>query len=259
MGDLDVSLQDGRLQAGPVRGRGEYGGSATARIVLEPEGETYRLTIEMRAEKLYYALSREAENREQQVPHDVLFDLTGTGTSLHAIAGSADGRIIILQGEGRMDNLSLGLLTTDVLGKLLSSLNPFSREERYTRLECGVLVTYVEEGVARLRPLIAVTDKMKIAGRGSIDLSTEKLDLSWVAKPRRGIGLSASTITNPYVKLGGTLSAPSLTVKPLQAATATTAAIMTGGLSILAKGFWDRFTSGTRACEKLKENLINEE
>ena len=122
-----------------------------------------------------------------------------------------------------------------------------------------MLVTYVEGGVARLRPLIAVTDQMTIAGRGSIDLSTEKLDLSWVAKPRRGIGLSASAITNPYIKLGGTLSAPSLAVKPLQATTATAAAITTGGLSILAKGFWDRFTSGTRACEKLKEKVIKED
>ena len=257
--DLVVSLQDGRLQVGPVQSHDGQGGTVRSRLVLEPEGDTYRLTLHTQAEKVHYSLSRAAENREQRVPHDLLLDLTGAGTSLHDIAGSADGRIIILQGEGRMDNSALDLLTTDVLGKLFSSLNPFSRQEPYTRFECGVLVIYIEQGVARLRPLIAVTDKMKIAGRGRIDLSTEKLDISWVAKPRKGIGLSASAITNPYIKLGGTLSAPALTVKPLQATTATAAAITTGGLSILAKGFWDRFTSGTRACEKIKKSLIHEE
>ena len=91
---------------------------------------------------------------------------------------------------------------------------------------------------------------MKIAGHGSIDFKTEKLNLNYAAKPRKGIGLSASTFTNPYIKLGGTLSDPKVTVKPLTAATATAAAITTGGLSILAKGFWDRFTSGKRACRK---------
>ena len=150
---------------------------------------------------------------EERVPHDVLLSLTGAGTDLHAIAVSADGRLIVLQGEGRFDNATLSLLTTDMLGKLFSTLNPFSRKERYTRLECGVHVAHLENGVARIQPLLGVTDKMKIAGRGRIDLSTEKLDFSWVAKPRRGIGLSASTITNPYIKLGGTLSTPSLSVK----------------------------------------------
>ena len=77
----------------------------------------------------------------------------------------------------------------------------------------------------------------------------------WAAKPRRGVGLSASALTNSYIKLGGTLSEPSLTIKPLQAVTATTAAVATAGLSILAKGFWDRFTSGKRSCRKAKKRV----
>ena len=102
-------------------------------------------------------------------------------------------------------------------------------------------------------PLGLVTDKMKILGRGKVDLETEKLALSWTAKPRHGRGLSASSITNHYVKLAGTLSKPHLTVKPLKAATTTAAAVGTVGLSLLAKGFWDRFTSSKRACEKVKK------
>ena len=86
---------------------------------------------------------------------------------------------------------------------------------------------YVEDGVAKLDPLGLVTDKMKILGRGSVDLETEKIDLSWTAKPRRGLGLSASSITNQYLKLGGTLSKPHVTVKPLTAATTTAAAVGT--------------------------------
>ena len=97
------------------------------------------------------------------------------------------------------------------------------------------------------------SDKMKIVGHGKIQLETEKIDFSWTAKPRRGIGLSASIITNPYVKLSGTLSKPHVTVKPLHAAGATAAAVGTAGLSLLAKGFWDRLTSTKRVCKKARK------
>ena len=169
------------------------------------------------------------------------------------MASTANGRIVVVQGEGSFDNSTLDRLTTDALSKINSALNPFSKKDRYTGLECGVHVTRIEDGVAKLGPIVMVTNKMQIVGQGEIDLATEKLNLSWTAKPRKGIGLSASTFTNPYVKLSGTLAEPSVTVKPLQATATTAAAVTTGGLSILAKGFWDRFTSGTKACKKAKK------
>jgi hypothetical protein len=107
--------------------------------------------------------------------------------------------------------------------------------------------------VVKLDPFALVTDKMKIVGRGKVNLETEKLDLNWTAKPRRGIGLSASMLTNPYIKLVGTLSNPQVSVKPLSAAGNTAAAFGTAGLSLLAKGFWDRFTSTKSVCRKARK------
>ena len=60
-------------------------------------------------------------------------------------------------------------------------------------------------------------------------INTEKLNLEWVTKPRKGLGLSASMITNPYIKLGGTLGNPSIEMKPLEALTTTGAAVATAG------------------------------
>ena len=246
---LDLSLQDSRLEVGLLQGEGVYGGTVSGSIAVEPDGQAYRMAAQFRAEHL--RLSPASDERGlQPTPYDAQLDLTGTGKSLHGMASTADGRVIIFQDEGSFDNRALHLLTTDALATVIAALNPFSKKERYTGIVCGVHVTHVEDGVARLDPLAIVTDKMKIAGRGRIYLETERLDLSWTAKPRRGIGLSASMITNPYVKLGGTLSNPQLTVKPLQAAGATAAAFGTAGLSLLAKGFWDRFTSTKRVCKK---------
>jgi hypothetical protein len=57
-------------------------------------------------------------------------------------------------------------------------------------------------------------------------------------------------ITNPYIRLGGTLGDPTLEMKPLEAMTSTGIAVATGGLSILGKGLYDRITAEQKVCEK---------
>ena len=249
---FDLSLQDSRLEIGPLEGESQYGGSLSGSIAIQPDDQAYQLSTKWIARELLLAPPSE-ERGQRPTPFDVQVDLTGTGNSLHGMASTANGRFIVFQGEGSFDNHALNLLTTDVLANVFATLNPFSKKERYTGVVCGAHVTYVEDGVAKFDPLGLVTDKMKIIGRGSVHLETEKLDLSWTAKPRRGLGLSASSITNQYVKLSGTLSKPHVTVKPLKAATTTAAAVGTVGLSLLAKGFWDRFTSTKRVCKNAEK------
>jgi hypothetical protein len=129
-------------------------------------------------------------------------------------------------------------------------LNPFAREDPQTRLRCAVLGVEVEDGVATLDPLSMQTGKMTAGGRGRIDLRSERINLIWATKPRRGIGLSASLVTNSLVKLGGTLSNPRPEMAPLSAATATGAAVATGGLSIVATGLWNRVTAEKNVCKQ---------
>jgi hypothetical protein len=117
-----------------------------------------------------------------------------------------------------------------------------------------VFLVDLEDGLATLEPLAVRTSKMTVVGHGEIAFATEKLDLSWAAKPRKGVGLSASAVTNPFVKLGGTLADPALDVKPIQSVTATGAAVATAGFSILARGLWDRATAERKVCaHALKE------
>ncbi len=101
---------------------------------------------------------------------------------------------------------------------------------------------------------MAVQNKrMTIIGDGSVDLTTEKIKLDWITKPRKGLGLSASTLTNPYIRLGGTLAAPSIELKPLEAAVSTSAAVATLGITLAVKGLWNRITSGRKVCKKAIE------
>jgi hypothetical protein len=56
-------------------------------------------------------------------------------------------------------------------------------------------------------------------------------------------------ITNPYIKLGGTLTNPSIQIKELQAVASTGVAVATLGLSLVAKGMLDRVMADRDVCQ----------
>ena len=99
------------------------------------------------------------------------------------------------------------------------------------------------------------TEKLTIVSAGRVDLNTEELDIDFETRPRKGLGISASMFTNPYIKLGGTLTKPAIELSRERATIATGAAVLTGGLSFLYKGLWDRYFSSRDPCgEALKRD-----
>ncbi|MGD8375523.1 MAG: hypothetical protein PVF68_05230 [Acidobacteriota bacterium] len=96
-------------------------------------------------------------------------------------------------------------------------------------------------------------------GDGRIRLENEALRLTWAVTPRKEIGVSATAITNPYIKLAGTLGDPNLTVKPLDAVVSTGAAVATMGLPLLARGMWDRGTAERKVCRRALKQIAKED
>ena len=190
---------------------------------------------------------------------DIVFALEATGGSPHALASTADGRIVVIVGEGAIDSSVVNLVAADFVGTILDALRPFRKENPSNRLECAVIVCRIDDGVAVFAPVAVQTDKLTVLGAGTIDLDPETLDLEWEIKPRKGIGVSASTLTNPYLKLGGTLARPRLEMKGVQAVTSTGVAVATGGLSLLGKGLWDRITAERKVCQRAIERAERED
>jgi hypothetical protein len=248
--EIDVILEDGRLQAGPLAVTGSGGGHLDVDLELKPVAAGHTLHSKLLIDDVRMSLSRNDEYRDQRPTIDVDLQYGGTGRSPHEIAASANGRVQMVVGEGVMDKSIVNLVAADILVALLDAFNPFNEEKPVTELECAVMVFSIEDGVAVLDPMAVRTDVMTIVGGGKIDFSTEKLSLDWVTKPRKGIGISASMITNPYIRLGGTLGSPNLAMKPLEAMTSTGLAVATGGLSILGKGLWDRITAEQNVCKQ---------
>jgi uncharacterized protein involved in outer membrane biogenesis len=191
-----------------------------------------------------------AEDDSSEWPSiDVALALEATGDSPHALASSANGQISVVVGEGAIDSSALDLIAADFMKIALKAITPFRKENPSSRLECAVFLNRIDDGVARLDPIAVQTDKLTVVGGGRIRFEPETIDLQGQIKPRKGIGVSASTLTNRYIKIGGTLARPRLEMKPMEAMASTGVAVATGGISILGRGLWDRITADRKVCK----------
>ena len=253
---IGARLADGRLEVHRLAMVGQREGRGSGTLVLEPVGNDYRVDMVLDLEALRLDLpDKDTVDTASEPPIDLNVRLEMLGSSPHAFAGSANGSVQVVIGKGVMDNDALDLVSADILLTLLNAFNPFAKEDAVTELQCGVAQVVFEDGFATLEPMALQSDKMTMLGKGKIDLSTEKLDLQWVTKPRKGIGLSASMITNPYIKLGGTLSNPSVQLKGVEAVASTGVAVATLGISLVAKGMLDRITAEKKVCEQALDEI----
>jgi uncharacterized protein involved in outer membrane biogenesis len=247
--EIGLNILDGKLTVDPFKGSGEREGTVNGSLSFVPVPGGYELQARLRVENSRLSFLSYGTDHTLWPKADVDLKLLGSGNSPHAVASSLEGWATLWIGEGQIANNVLGLITADVLFTILETLNPFVRKEPYSLVECGVTHVEFKTGIARVDPLVLRGEKMTIVGSGQVKFSNEELDLRWVAKPRKGIGLSASTLTNTYIKQGGTLSNPSLEIKPIEAVVSTGAAVATLGLSILARGLWDRATAELDVCD----------
>ena len=253
--ELRLKLTDGHLRIDPVSAVGSAGAVFTASLDLEPLDGTYRFETRLGLDDARVEFLSHGADPQKWPPIDLRFDLSGEGRSPRELAASLNGYATLDVGTGSLDPSILDLLVFDALTQLMEALNPFRKEDKITEMECAVIVARVEDGRTVIEPLALRTDKMTVAGHGTINLQNEKLDLDWTAKPRKGIGVSVNVIVNPYVKIGGTLGNPNLEVKPLRAATATGVAVATAGVSLLARGLWDRVTAEKKICKSARKQV----
>jgi hypothetical protein len=254
---VDVHLEDGRLEIDRATAAGRGEGRLTGSLLLEPHHETYRLETDISLWQVRLDPPDAVTQLMQRPPIDIDIGLEAVGATPHELASSTNGSVQLVIGKGIFDSSLLDLVTADILLTLLKAFNPFAKEDPTTELQCGVALLSFDDGVAKLEPMAFQSDKMTLLGDGRIDFHTEKLKLEWIAKPRKGFGISASMLTNPYIKLGGTLADPSLELKPLEAVTSTGVAVATLGISLVAKGMFDRITAEKKVCTKALEEIAD--
>jgi hypothetical protein len=256
--DLNLRLDGGHLQIGPFEVVGERGGRVSGGLRLEPVDGSYDMALQLNIDDSWGDLTGGVSTTKENLTHiDAMIDLHSRGATPHQVAAGAEGHIIIFLEGGRVDDSLLAINVFSVLRRLLNVINPFADTNTGpAKLECAAFILDFDTGQMELEPMAFQTENVTIIGRGGVNLASERINLEWVAKPRKGVGISTTTLTNPYIKLGGTLSRPAVDVKPVQAVTSTGLAIATGGLSLLGKGLWDRVTAEQKVCKKARKEAV---
>lgn len=183
-------------------------------------------------------------------PISVSLELKTTGSSPRELASAANGRVLLTQGSGKIHNNMMGMFSSDIVDQLVSALNPFARDEKFSNWDCTVVSVNIVNGLADIDGMLAQGEKVMIVGDGDVDLKTEKLNVEFNTKPRSGVGISADMFVTPFIKVKGTLASPGIGLNKKGTFLTGGAAVATGGLSVLVKGVLDRSTAEGDHCEK---------
>jgi uncharacterized protein involved in outer membrane biogenesis len=195
------------------------------------------------------------QNAQTYPPMEIEADLVAIGSTQREMASSLDGKVRIFHGSGQLASAGMDMLFSDFLTQLFTQLNPFAETSEYTQLECSVFAAEAEAGLITAFPLIIHTEQLTILSEGTVDLNTEKLDLSFNTKPRTGIGLSPGMVINPLIKVGGRLTSPTVEIDPEGTLKSGGLAVATIGLSLVAKSLSDRFLSSKDPCGDARKEL----
>ena len=251
--ELDALVSAGALKIEKLSYAGLRGGYLTLSADLIPNetgGADFSLAAEGKG--LVVGLRATTGQDLQQLPlFELRVELAASGETVRDLAGSMDGYVRLVGGAGRVPSGSYSFFTQDFFTELVSTINPFTKSDPYTNVECAVILLQFDHGVLEGSPaLVQQTDKLQIFANTIIDLKTEKLNADFKIVPRKGLGISLSGLVNPYIMLTGTLGQPSLVMNPESVLIEGGVAVATGGLSILAKSFKDRFLSEKDPCGK---------
>lgn len=246
---LNARLRDGGLTLEPLEVQGPLGGKFEFRgeVLPGPDGAHMNLSVTARQAvlSLWSDKSVEAATRPKV---DVDIQLAGRGRTWRELAATLDGRLRLVAGAGVAPGtgleLLLGNLWRELIGTVVRSAN-----SRTIKLRCLALVADAAGGVVTTAPVLAVqTENVNVISRGKLDLRNETTEFYMKTTPRSRLGVSAGEIINPYVKITGPMNAPRLAVDPKGTFFSGATAVATGGLSILARGAWDRLFRADDPC-----------
>lgn len=240
-----LTLDKGLLNLKPLQARvgdGTFGGSATL------DARTSPATL-MADIKLADATFRDFGGKV-----NFLVDVVGGGDSVAEIMAGLDGQLAF---DVKDVTLKQSLMTGFGTG-LLSSLNPFTKEEEDTELICAIILFDIENGIADANKKIAaqMTD-VTWFGSGEINLETEEIDFGMNPKPRKGLGISLGSLAK-LAHVGGTLAHPKVELDPTDAAVKYgkyTAAMATGGLTLVADLLFSKIKANKDVCTAIMEDL----
>jgi len=251
--ELDGTVHSGALRVDKFALTGQREGRIELSASLVPDDSgAAEFNFDAKGSDLIMGMVTDtAEDLEKLPLFEFRSRLSAKGSTVREMAGTLNGYLRMVGGKGEVKAGALAMFTQDFFAQLMSAVNPFSKSDPYTKVDCAVILVRFNDGQIEGSPVVVQqTDKLRIFGNTKIDLKTEKLAATFSTIPQKGLGISVSNLVNPYIKVGGTLKKPSLEIDPEGVLIEGSIAVATAGLSILAKSLKDRFLSEKDPCGK---------
>ncbi|HET6566151.1 MAG TPA: AsmA-like C-terminal region-containing protein [Xanthomonadales bacterium] len=247
--EFALSMQSQAVQVSNLEFKGVNGGHYVGEFSSRQQEGVTEITLTTHADDLKLGFIGESGQDPATLPSsDIALALAGKGRTWHELAQTLDGKMRWYAGAGRVSDTGLDFLLRDLLTQIFSTLNPLSQKSKYTLLDCGVFSADFADGQVLIAPIVIQTDQITAFSDGQVDLSNETLNLGFRTVPRKGLGISASSVVNPFFKIGGTLMKPALELDVTKGAISGGAMVATVGLSVLVKSLSDRLLSSKDPC-----------
>ncbi|MFC4258843.1 AsmA family protein [Marinobacter lacisalsi] len=196
---IDFSLNDGQAVFDPVRfGVGDGRVDFNLDLDVKPDQPEGTMQLEVRAVDLNKAL------REWPIAEGSVGTIGGqgkfwvTGSSVAGLLGSADGGVVLLMTQGKLNALLVELAGLDASQSFLSWLG--GRDP--LPIDCAYMDLQTRDGVVDLDTFAVDTSDTTFTGTGTVNMNNERLDITIEAHPKDPSVLSART----PLHLGGTFN-----------------------------------------------------
>ena len=112
---------------------------------------------------------------------DLALNLQSRGNSVRELMANLNGEIAAFVSEARIPDASLSLRSIDILMGMM----PWMKRRDDVIVNCAISRVDVDDGIVDVRLLYLDSAQMRMAGVGTIDLRTERLDLRLAPRARR--------------------------------------------------------------------------
>jgi uncharacterized protein involved in outer membrane biogenesis len=176
-----VTVDHGVLTAAPVSAKFAKG-SVTGQWTFDGSKDLFATHVAVDFDGLQ--LGQFGRREGELPPLDGLLrgrlQLAGTGRSLHGLAASAAGKVVVVlpHGEIRASLAELGGIDFRGLGLMLTG------KKKMTPVRCGVAAFEVHDGTLTSKALVFDTESVLVTGTGSVDLDSEALDFQFRGRPK---------------------------------------------------------------------------
>jgi hypothetical protein len=208
-----LTLENGHLTIGPLKGT-MWHGTIDSRIELDASQYVPVLTAQLTIQDLDMGFLDDTVGVTDMVKGEIdliNLNLKSRGTTLHEILNRANGEAEFVESSLEIANNYIDLWASDIL---TFTLTKAWKEEEATKINCAVGYFDIKEGEMQSDAILFDTKEITVGGFGTLDLSSEQIDLILTPKPKTP---TLATLAHP-VRIHGHLSDPDVSSDKLRIA-----------------------------------------